>query len=74
MATRRWSLNPGLQLADVVEAAGAATVTKKIELTVDLATTIVTDNGSTRGISKQEVLLAMEVIKQYIVANIWPPA
>jgi hypothetical protein len=74
MATRRYSLDPGANLESLTEAAGAATVTAGIELTVDLATSIVNDAGSTRTISKNEVLLALEIFEQYIVRGIWPPA
>lgn len=73
MATRRYSVDPGLHLEDVVEAAGIATVTKKIELTVDCATTVVTDNGATRAISKNEVLIALNLFSQYITRGSWPP-
>lgn len=73
MATRRYSVDPGKSLEDVVEAAGAATVTKSIELTVDCASTIVTDSGATRKISKEEVLFAVEEFRQYITRSNWPP-
>lgn len=73
MATRRYSVNPGASLETLVEAAGAATVTASIELTVDCAATVVTDSGATRKISKLEVLLALEEMKEYIVRGNWPP-
>jgi hypothetical protein len=61
-------------LESVTEAVGAATVTDNIELTVDLANTIVTDNGTTRTISKNEVLIALNLFEQYITRVQWPPA
>ena len=73
MATSRYSVAPGASLETVVQATGAATVTAAIELTVDCAATIVTDSGTTRKISKEEVLLALEEFTQYIVRASWPP-
>jgi hypothetical protein len=74
MATRLYSLNPGDDEFDVTEAVGSATATKSIELTVDLATSIVSDNGTTRTIRKQEVLDALEKFQNYILRKNWPPA
>lgn len=74
MATRRYGLSVGEVLENVTEAAGAAVASDNVELTVDLANTIVTDNGSTRTISKNEVLLILEMFEQYITRSIWPPA
>ena len=68
MATRRYSLNTGDNEYQVTEAVGAATVTKGIELTVDLA--VVTD---TLG-GKQAVLLALEIFRDYLLRGNWPPA
>jgi len=73
MATRRYSVAPGFSLEDVVEAAGAATVTKSIELTVDCASSVVTEGGSTRKITKEEVLFALDQFQQYIIRSQWPP-
>jgi hypothetical protein len=55
----------------VTEAVGAAVVTKNIELTVDLANV---KSGGTQPASKQDVLLALAELQNYIVTNIWPPA
>lgn len=71
MATRRFMTGPGEQLADVTQAVGAATATKDIELTVDLANV---KSGDTVGLSKEDVLLAIDRLKLYIIQNIWPPA
>lgn len=73
MATRRYSVAPGASLETVVDAAGAATVTQAIELTVDCAATVVNDSGTTRKITKEEVLIALEELTQYIVRGNWPP-
>lgn len=74
MATRRFGASPSYTLEQVVEAVGAATSANTVELTVDLATSVVTDNGATRTISKNEVLLILNLFEQYITRVIWPPA
>lgn len=74
MATRRYGANPGYVLENVVEAVGAATVANNVELVVDLSNAIVTDAGATRTMSKTEVLLILELFKEYIVRSNWPPA
>ena len=61
MATIRISINPEDPIESVVVAAGAAIVTKKIEVTVEQAA-VVTDASSTvspRPISRKEVILAL---------------
>ncbi len=74
MATRRFGLNPGQSLENVTEAVGAATVANNVELVVDLATTIVTDGGTTRAITKNEVLIILNILTQYIDRVNWTPA
>ncbi len=64
MATRRYSLNRSEGHEKITEATGAATVTKKIELTVDLASSV----------KKIDVLLALDAFKRHIKKGIWPPA
>jgi hypothetical protein len=62
MATVRISLNPEDPIESIVVAAGAAIVTKKIELTVEQAA-VVTDASRTpnpRAITKTEVVLALQ--------------
>ena len=61
MATIRISINPEDPIESVVVAAGAAIVTKKIEVTVEQSA-VVTDASSTvspRPISRKEVILAL---------------
>lgn len=70
MATRRFSINPGDTQEQIVDAVGAATVTKSIELTIDQATTIVTDKGSTRAIKKGEVDTALILLREYIYKSL----
>lgn len=62
MASRYFGLNRGQTRTDVVE--GSSTGSKTFELAVNLA-----DNADRR-----EVLIAMEEIRDYILAGIWPPA
>lgn len=75
MATRRYSTAPGDQLNEknnrVVEAVGAATATKAIELTFDLANVLA---GATKPMTKQDVLDGIDRIRAYIVQNQFPPA
>ena len=72
MATRRWSLNPGDSLEDVVVAVGAATVTKHIELTVDLAAYIVDPIGTVdpRPVKKGEVDTALIILREKIYQDL----
>lgn len=74
MATRRYKINPGESEFQVTEEAGGAVNSDAVELTVELATTAVNFNGTTRAIEKQEVLEALEKVKNHIVKNNWPPA
>lgn len=74
MATRIYKGSPGNTLADITDGVGAATASKVVELTVDLATTTVTDGSTTRQITKFEVLLILELFEMYITAGNWPPA
>jgi hypothetical protein len=74
MATRLYGANPGYNLEQVTEGVGSATSSHNVELTVDLATTVVNDNGTTRAIQKQEVLLILDLFAQYITRGNWLPA
>jgi hypothetical protein len=73
MATRRFSIGPNERVEDVVEAVGAATATKSIELTVDLGAIKATGNPST-AIYRDELLHALIVLEDYLQKVIWPPA
>lgn len=74
MATRRYGINPGEGEFSVTEAAGAAVSSDVIELTVELATTAVNVEATTRGLLKQEVIEAIDKIKNHIIKGNWPPA
>ena len=67
MATRLYSINPGDNEYQVTEAAGIATVTKAIELTVDMAVV-------TSAVGKETVLLALQDLENYILRGNWTPA
>jgi hypothetical protein len=64
MATRRYMTNLGETDIGVTEAIGAATVTKNVELTVDLAATL----------TKEDTLAALDRFKRHIIQGNWPPA
>lgn len=74
MATRIYKLNPGETEFKVEEGVGAPTASKAIELTVDLATTVVNEDGSTRAVTKEEVLLALDMFRNHVLKSNWPPA
>ena len=64
MATRLYSLARGQTEFEVVEAAGSATTTASMEFTFDLAV------GLTRG----DVLRALDMFKAHILKDSFPPA
>ncbi len=74
MATRRYGLSIGEGEFQVTEAVGAAVNADTIELTVDLATTAVNFNGSTRAVTKAEILETVKKIEAHIIKSNWPPA
>lgn len=74
MSTWLWGANVDANLEQVIETnPGPATVSRNVELNVDLATTIVTDSGTTRGVLKNEVLLILNLFMQKITRDNWPP-
>lgn len=70
MATRLYAFNPGD--LTVQEGVGAATSSRIINLTVDLAANTVNEGSGTRVISREEVFLALERLKRHIMENNWP--
>lgn len=74
MATRLYGLSVGETEFSVTEGAGSAVAADSVELTVDIASTVVNHNGSTRTISKQEVLDILDMFKNHIIKSNWPPA
>lgn len=73
MATRRFKISIGEKEEDVVEEAGAAVNSDTVELTVECATTAVNDGGTTRAPLKNEVLDAIDKLKNHIIKAAWPP-
>ena len=70
MATIRLSASPGFTLEQVVEAAGAATVSGTVEITFDESLTLITDASSLTGTRAQktsEILQIIDLFRQYIV-------
>ena len=75
MATRLYTLGPNGAIEDVIEGVGAATSSANpINITVDIATTVVTDGSGTRVLDRSEVLNAIDAIKAHILKTQWPPA
>lgn len=68
MATRRYSISIGDNQTQITEAAGAATATKEIELTVDMAVVTASIGG------KFAVIEALNDLQNYILQGNWPPA
>lgn len=66
MATRRFSLNPEDNDHQVTEAAGAAVVTKNIELTVDTDTLIALNPSITGSQLRMQINQALDKFKAYI--------
>lgn len=62
MASRYYALDIGENEYQVAE--GAATQSKTVEVAVDLA-----DNAT-----RDQVLVAIDNIKNYILRDVWPPA
>jgi len=74
MATRLYGVSVGEGEFSVAEGVGSAVSADKVEVTVELATSAVNVGASTRGILKQEVLDALDKIKNHILKGNWPPA
>jgi hypothetical protein len=68
MSTWRYSINPEDAVESIVAATGVATVTKHIELTIDLAN-LITDGGVSRPIKRSELIQAMRKIEEAIIKD-----
>lgn len=64
MATRRYGLSRGETERDVTEGVGSAVNADDIELTVDLA----------KNLTKAEVIIKLDEIRNWILKGNWPPA
>lgn len=74
MATRIYGVSVGEGEFSVTEGVGSAVSADSVEVTVELATDEVNVGSSTRGILKEEVLAALDKIKNHIIKGNWPPA
>lgn len=72
MSTILFGANPGYAFESVTEGTGSATTSHNVELTVDMATTIVNDGSTTRQITRMEVLIILNLFTQYIEKMNWP--
>ena len=69
--------SPGDTLETVSSNVAAGTgmqTTSIVELQINQETTAVHDNGGTRQIQKEEVLLLLNIFEQWLVRNSWPYA
>jgi hypothetical protein len=64
MATRIYGLSQGETFDQVTEGVGSAVAADSVEITVDLAS----------GLSREDVLLALEKMQNHIAQGDWPPA
>lgn len=64
MATRRYGLSRGETEFQVLEGVGAAVASDDIEVTIDLS----------KNLDKNDVLIKLEEISNYILKGNWPPA
>ena len=62
MAVRYFGIEKGAKFTTVTQ--GSSSTGKTVEVTVDLAD----------GASKEQVLVALQNLKDYILQNKWPPA
>lgn len=74
MATRRYKLSVGESEFNVTEEVGAAVNSDTVEVTVELAATAVYSASGQRQVLKNEVLDALDMIKNHILKGNWPPA
>jgi len=73
MATRLYKYSPDQNETEITDGVGSAVASDAVEVTIELANTVYSE-GSQRVISKEEVILGLEKIINYINAKPWPPA
>jgi hypothetical protein len=64
MATRLYGIARGERIDGVAEGVGSAVAADPIELTVDLASSL----------DRQDVLKALDILRDHILKGNWPPA
>jgi hypothetical protein len=75
MATRLYAMGANSRLEDIIEGVGVANSAGVINFAVDLTTSAAyNSDGTTRAITKAEVIEGIEVLKQYIIRGTWTPA
>lgn len=75
MAVRLYAMGANGTLENVIEGVGVANSAGVINFAIDLTTAgAYNADGTTRAITKAEVILAMDVIQQYIIRSNWVPA
>lgn len=74
MSTFLMAATAGQSLETISTGVGGAlqTSSNAIELQINQATTVVNDAGVTRQLSKNEVLLLLNIFEQYIIRMTWP--
>jgi hypothetical protein len=73
MATRLYKVYPNSGESSITQEVGLATDAAPIELTVDLAADIIDNGGSSeRGLLKEEVLRALDQLKNHILSKDFP--
>lgn len=70
MATRRYGISVGEEeFGGVTEGAGSAVASDSVEITIERATTAVNAASGTRAINKQEVLEALDKLRNHIIKD-----
>lgn len=69
MATAIYHASVGKTEFSITDGVGSATASTEIELTVDLSTSIVNLETGTRQVKKDEVLIALDQLKNYILKD-----
>jgi len=72
MATRRYRVTPQTAYLEVIEEAGAPVASDVIEATIELAEVVGGESGN-KTISKEQTILALMKIRDWIIEKPWPP-
>ena len=78
MSTLLLAMTPGQSLETLdtsgVSAGSGMQTANSIELQINQATTLVNDGGSTRQIQREEVIVALTIMTEWIQRSKWPYA
>jgi len=72
MPTRRYKVSPQTAFLEVTEEAGSPVSSDVVEATIELDAVVGSDSGF-KTISKEQVILALMKIKDWITQQPWPP-